>query len=103
MILPAIIAALVVLAPISYVALRRLSVVEQQITFAEPQRGVAGVTLVIREDNVQRLRITFDDGQVCEVFPAKSGAEGAAPGRSDRSARDLGRPIVPAVSATRQA
>ena len=70
MLLPSLIAVLVILAPVAYVAWRNLSVVEQEITFDTPQRGVAGVTVLIQDDTVQRLQIVYDDGQVCEVFPA---------------------------------
>jgi hypothetical protein len=103
MIVQAVIIALVVLAPVTYVALRRLSVVEQEITFEHAQRGIAGITLVIREDNVQRLRITFDDGQVCEVFPATHGANGATHGTPDHSVRNGGRTMGSAVPAAQQA
>jgi hypothetical protein len=69
MLLPSLIAVVILLAPVAYVAWRKLSVVEQEITFDEPQRGVAGVSLTIQDDQVQRLRIVYGDGEVCEIFP----------------------------------
>ena len=89
MLLPLIIAIIVLMAPITYVALRKLSVVEQQITFEHPQGGVAGLTLVIRDDAVQHLRIAFDDGRVCEVFPAaQHTSRGCTPEASREFARE---------------
>ncbi len=54
---------------------RRLSVVEQEITFTTPQGGVTAITAVIRADMLQGLRIVYADGQVCEVFPRETHLE----------------------------
>ena len=90
MLLPSLIAVLVILAPVAYVAWRKLSVVEQEITFDTPQRGVAGVTVLIQDDTVQRLRIVYDDGQICEVFPAAA-ERACRPARAGRSDADPSR------------
>ena len=92
MLLPSLIAVLVLLAPAAYVAWRKLSVVEQEITFDTAQRGVAGVTVLIQDDTVQKLRIVYDDGQICEVFPA-------AAERGCRRARALRQDTDPSPSA----
>lgn len=70
MLLPLVITVIVLMTPVTYVALRKLSIVEQQITFEQPQGGVTRLTLAIRDDAVQHLRIAFEDGRVCEIFPA---------------------------------
>lgn len=79
MLVPTLIAALIVLAPVAYVALRKLSVVEQEITFEIPQAGVAGITVVIHDDMVRRLRIVYADGHVCEVCPDSAARQDPAP------------------------
>ncbi len=85
MLLPSLITVLILLAPVAYVAWRKFSVVEQHITFDTPQRGVASVSVVVQEDLVQKLRIIYDDGQICEVFPA------AAKGTASSRAKSHGR------------
>ncbi len=82
MLLPVVVTFIALMAPITYVALRKFSVVEQEIAFDEPQGGVAGLTLVIRDDAVQRLRIAFDDGRVCEVFPSAQDSSHGCVGHS---------------------
>jgi hypothetical protein len=89
MLIPSLIAVVILLAPISYVLWRKLSVVEQDITFATPQRGVAGLSVVIKEDTLHRLRIIFDDGQVCDVFPAAAEKTGRASKGQDTRADQL--------------
>jgi hypothetical protein len=62
MLIAAIVAAVVLMAPVAYFAFRRCSVVSQQIEFNAPQDGVAAIHLDIHEDTVRSLRIVFSDG-----------------------------------------
>ena len=72
MLLMIVIAVFSFLVALAYVVRRELSIVEQEITFATPQGGVAAITAVIQADVLQGLRIVYADGQVCEVFPREA-------------------------------
>jgi hypothetical protein len=63
----AIVAVVVLMVLIAYVAFRKYSVVRQEIEFAAPQNGVAAIHLDIHEDSVRSLRIYFTDGTYSEV------------------------------------
>ena len=67
MLTAAIVAVVVLMVPIAYVAFRKYSVVRQEIEFAAPQNGVAAIHLDIHEDSVRSLRIYFTDGTYSEV------------------------------------
>jgi len=67
MLVPALIAAVILLAPIAYVAFRQLSFTREEIEFGTPQNEVAAISLDIREDSVRRIRIVYQDGTVSEV------------------------------------
>jgi hypothetical protein len=100
MLLPSLIAVLVLLAPVAYVAWRKLSLVEQEITFDAPQRGVAGVSVLIQDDAIQKLRIVYDDGQICEVFPAAA-ERNRLPARGQRSDPSPSAHLAPSVVSAR--
>jgi hypothetical protein len=89
MLVPTLIAALIVLASVAYVAVRRLSIVEQEITFEVPQQGVTGITVVIHDDVVRRLSIAYTNGQVCEVHPSAAPRQGPV-SSADRRRRETG-------------
>jgi hypothetical protein len=67
MLIAAVVAAVILMAPIAYVAFRKFSVVRQEIEFTAPQNGVAAIHLDIHEDLVRSLRIYFADGTVSEL------------------------------------
>ena len=67
MLIAAIVAVVVLMAPIAYVVFRRFSAVQQKIEFTAPQDGVASIQLDIREDTVRSLRIYFTDGTYSEL------------------------------------
>lgn len=63
----AVVAVVLLMAPIAYVAYRKFSVVRQEIEFTAPQDGVAAIHLDIHDDTVRSLRIYFADGTVSEL------------------------------------
>ena len=63
----AIVAVVILMVPIAYVAFRRYSVVRQEIEFTAPQDGVRAIHLDIHEDTVRSLRIVFADGSYSEL------------------------------------
>jgi hypothetical protein len=67
MLVSAIVAVVILMAPIAYVVYRKFSVVRQEIEFTAPQDGVAAIHLDIHEDMVRSLRIYFADGTVSEL------------------------------------
>lgn len=67
MLVPAIIAVVILVIPVLYVAARKYSVTRQEIAFDSPQDSVAAIYLDIREDTVRGLCIRFADGSVSEV------------------------------------
>jgi hypothetical protein len=67
MLIAAIVAVVILMAPIAYVAYRKFSVVRQEIEFTAPQDGVAAIHLDIHDDTVRSLRIYFADGSVSEL------------------------------------
>lgn len=67
MLVTAVIAIVVLVTPIAYVAYRKFSVVRQEIEFTAPQDGVAAIHLDIHEDSVRSLRIYFADGTCSEL------------------------------------
>jgi hypothetical protein len=67
MLIGAIIVVVMLMALATYVALRKYSVVNQQIEFTAPQNGVAAIHLDIHEDTVRSLRIVFSDGTYSEL------------------------------------
>ena len=67
MLIPAIIAALVLVMCVGYVAFRKFSVTRQEIEFGAPQNGVAAIYLDIREDTVRNLHILYEDGSIGKV------------------------------------
>jgi hypothetical protein len=68
MLIPAIVTVLILMLPVGYVLVRKLSVTRQEIAFAAPQDGVKAIYLDIREDTVRGLHILFEDGSVTEVI-----------------------------------
>ena len=71
MLVTALVAAAIVLAPIAYVAFRKFSFTREEIEFGTPQDGVAAISLDIREDSVRRIRIVYQDGSVSEVHQVR--------------------------------
>lgn len=67
MLVPAIVAVVILMAPIAYVIFRKFSFTRQEIEFGTPQNGVAAIYLHIQEDSVRSLRIVYQDGTVSEV------------------------------------
>ncbi|MFH0915227.1 MAG: hypothetical protein V1912_02105 [bacterium] len=67
MLIPAIVAAVILMALIAYVVFRKFSVTRQEIEFGAPQNGVAAIYLDIQEDTVRSMHILFADGTVSEV------------------------------------
>ena len=67
MLVAAIVVVGVLLALVAYVAVRKYSVVSQQIEFTAPQDGVAAIHLDIHEDTVRSMRIVFADGTYSEL------------------------------------
>jgi hypothetical protein len=67
MLVPALIAVVILMAPIVYVIFRKFSFTRQEIEFGTPQDGVAAICLDIQEDSVRTLRIVYRDGTVSEV------------------------------------
>jgi hypothetical protein len=67
MLIPALVAVVVLMMAVAYPLWRKFSVTRQEIEFAAPQNGVAGIYLDIREDTVRSLHILYDDGRVSEV------------------------------------
>lgn len=67
MLIAAVVAFVVLMAPVAYVAFRKYSVVRQEIEFTAPQDGVAAIHLDIHEDTVRSLRIYFTDGTYSEL------------------------------------
>jgi hypothetical protein len=63
----AIIASVMLMVLLAYVAFRKFSVVRQEIEFTAPQDGVAAIHLDIHEDTVRSLRIYFSDGSYSEL------------------------------------
>jgi hypothetical protein len=72
MLIPAIVAVVILMAPVAYVIFRKFSVTRQEIEFGAPQDGVAAIHLDIQEDTVRSLRILFTDGTVSEVRQLRS-------------------------------
>jgi hypothetical protein len=72
MLIPAIVAVVILMAPIAYVIFRKFSITRQEIEFGAPQNGVAAIQLDIHEDTVRSLRILFADGTVSEVRQLRS-------------------------------
>ena len=72
MLIPAVTAAVVLMATVAYVVFRKFSVTRQAIEFAAPQDGVAAIFLDIREDTVRSLHILYEDGTVGEVRRLKA-------------------------------
>ena len=72
MLIPAIVAVVVLMAPVTYVIFRKFSATRQEIEFGTPQDGVAAIHLDIQEDTVRSLRILFADGTVSEVRQLRS-------------------------------
>jgi hypothetical protein len=67
MLIPAIVAVVVLMAPVAYVVFRKYSVTRQEIEFTAPQNGVAAIYLDIQEDTVRSVCILYEDGTVGEV------------------------------------
>ncbi len=67
MLIAAVVATAILMAPIAYLAYRKFSVVRQEIEFTAPQDGVAAIHLDIHEDTVRSLRIYFADGSFSEL------------------------------------
>jgi hypothetical protein len=67
MLIPAIVAAVILMAVIGYVFFRKFSVIRQEIEFGIPQNGVSAIYLDIHEDMVRSLHILYEDGTVSEV------------------------------------
>lgn len=67
MLIPVIVAVVILMASIGYVAFRKFSVTRQEIEFGAPQNGVSAIYLDIQEDTVRSLCILFEDGTVSEV------------------------------------
>jgi hypothetical protein len=67
MLIAAIVAVVILMGPIAYVAYRKFSIVRQEIEFTAPQDGVAAIHLDIHDDTVRSLRIYFADGSVSEL------------------------------------
>jgi hypothetical protein len=67
MLIPAIVAVVILMAPIAYVIFRKFTVTRQEIEFGEPQNGVSAIYLDIQEDTVRSLHIVFEDGSVAEI------------------------------------
>lgn len=67
MLVTALVATAILLAPIAYVIFRKFSFTVEEIEFGTPQDGVAAICLDIREDSVRRIRIVYRDGTVSEV------------------------------------
>ena len=67
MLLTALIAGVVLLAPIAYVLFRRFSFTLEEIEFGSPQNEVAAIFLEIREDSVRRIRLVYQDGTFSDV------------------------------------
>jgi hypothetical protein len=67
MLIAAIVAVVILMAPIAYVVYRKFSIVRQEIEFTAPQDGVAAIHLDIHDDTVRSLRIYFADGSVSEL------------------------------------
>ena len=72
MLIPAIVAVVILMAPVAYVIFRKFSITRQEIEFGAPQNGVAAIQLDIHEDTVRSLRILFADGTVSEVRQLRS-------------------------------
>jgi hypothetical protein len=67
MLIPTIVAVVIIMASIAYVAFRKFSVTRQEIEFGVAQNGVSAIYLDIQEDTVRSLHILFEDGTVSEV------------------------------------
>jgi hypothetical protein len=67
MLVPTLIAAVILMAPIVYVIFRKFSFTRQEIEFGAPQDGVKAIHLDIQEDSVRTLRIVYQDGTMSEV------------------------------------
>lgn len=67
MLIPAIVAVIVLMLPVGYVLMRRMSVTRHEIAFSAPQHGVTAIYLDIQEDTVRGLHILFEDGSVSEI------------------------------------
>ena len=72
MLIPAVVAVVILMAPIAYVIFRKFTVTRQEIEFQAPQNGVSAIYLDIQEDTVRSLRILFADGTVSEVRQLRS-------------------------------
>jgi prepilin-type processing-associated H-X9-DG protein len=71
MLASAIVAVIVLMMPVGYVIMRKMSVTRQEIAFAAPQNGVQAIYIDIQEDTVRRLHILFADGSVGEVVTSR--------------------------------
>lgn len=67
MLIPAVVAMVILMALVAYVAFRKFSVTRQEIEFGAPQNGVSAIYLDIQEDTVRSMHILFEDGTVSEV------------------------------------
>jgi hypothetical protein len=67
MLIPAVVAVVILMAPVAYVIFRKYTVTRQEIEFGAPQNGVAAIHLDIQEDTVRSLRILYEDGTVSEI------------------------------------
>lgn len=67
MLIPAIAAVVILMAPVAYVIFRKFSFTRQEIEFGTPQNGVAAIYLHIQDDSVRSLRIVYQDGTISEV------------------------------------
>ncbi|MCL5735242.1 MAG: hypothetical protein M1274_06565 [Actinobacteria bacterium] len=72
MLIAAVVAVLILMLPIGYVLVRKLSVTRQEISFAAPQDGVKAIYLDIREDTVRSLHLLNEDGTVTEVVVSRA-------------------------------
>ena len=67
MLVSAIVGAVILMAAVGYVMLRKFTVTRQEIEFGAPQNGVSAIHLDIREDTVRSIHIVYTDGTVSEV------------------------------------
>jgi prepilin-type processing-associated H-X9-DG protein len=67
MLIPAIVAVIILMLPVGYVIMRKLTITRQEIVFTTPQDGVKAVYVDLQEDKVRRLYVLFADGSVSEV------------------------------------
>lgn len=72
MLASAIVAVVVLMLPVGYVLVRKMSVTHQEIAFAAPQDGVKAIYIDIQEDTVRELHILYADGRVGEVVTSQT-------------------------------